>query len=552
MRTLLLAALALSAAAPAAAQTFRLVDPTLTVDNRRVGIVGAPLVQDPFGLLTLSVPGSGTYRVSDRPFAGARGVGQFDGTGLFFAVDGRSVRLRSSEPILDAGGGGGGPATAFVRFDPTSAPGARGLARVAVSDGADARGRSSADVAARADRPRRGPDSPARPVRSDDARTDADRLRAELERVSAERRALAAERDRLRAERDAAVDRGLPTRRARPEQTRDRTPSRTRWTRADRDDALDQARTREAALVAERDRMEADRDRLAAERDQLVAARVRAEAERDRLAVDLDAARRRAAVAEAAGARPRDGGAQTETARLRAEIAARDRALDALRTESEDRAVRLAETDAELGRAQRALLAAEAERTAAVAQRRSAAPGPAADRPLAERQRLLVQLADARAERDALALQVAVLQRERDGLRADLDRLASGRLADETGGPTADPIPRTPAVTPRAGAAATLPGFDFSRLRNPDVVRRRLDEAEYPLRAETGRTEGEVLVLFQTDPDGRVIRTAVASPIGGGLDALAESIVREMVFVAPVVSGLPTGLRSQVLVRFEM
>jgi TonB family protein len=62
---------------------------------------------------------------------------------------------------------------------------------------------------------------------------------------------------------------------------------------------------------------------------------------------------------------------------------------------------------------------------------------------------------------------------------------------------------------------------------------------------------GDVLVLFQTDASGRVIRTAVPLPVGGGLDAVAEEIVREMRFVPPVVDGQPTGLRSQVVVRFE-
>ena len=109
---------------------------------------------------------------------------------------------------------------------------------------------------------------------------------------------------------------------------------------------------------------------------------------------------------------------------------------------------------------------------------------------------------------------------------------------------------RTP-IPPQDGAVVTLPDFDFGRLQNPDVVQRRLSEAEYPHWATVGRVEGDVLVLFQADATGRVTRTAVPSPLGGGLDALAEDLVREMRFVPPVVNGQPAGLRSQVLVRFR-
>ncbi|HEX9950980.1 MAG TPA: hypothetical protein VGB53_04370, partial [Rubricoccaceae bacterium] len=134
MRVLLLSAtLGLAsglAALPAAAQTFRLVDPALTVDGRRVGVVGAPLVQEPFGVLAVSVPGSGTYRISDRPFAGSQRVGEFEGDGLVFALDGRSVRLRSAGPILDTAG----PTPAHVRFDAAEPGAPRGLARVSLTD----------------------------------------------------------------------------------------------------------------------------------------------------------------------------------------------------------------------------------------------------------------------------------------------------------------------------------------------------------------------------------------------------------------------------------
>ncbi len=504
MRTLLYSAVLGLAAVPASAQSFRLAEPTLSVDGRRVGVVGAPLVQESFGALTLNVPGSGTYRVSDRPFDGARGVGQFDGAGLYFAVDGRSVRLSSDGPILDRPG----PATAFVRFDASPEPGARGLARVAVTGPgrpADARG-SGAD---RTEAPPSGQPPRGRPRVETGG---AEQLRADLDRVSSERRALESDRDRLRVERDAAL--------------------------------------------AERDRMEPARDR--------------SEAARTRLAAELAAAVRRAETAATPAAAART---QAETARLRDEIVARDRALDALRTESEDRRVRLAETDAALGTSLRALAAARAAAPALSAPTPASTPPsalPAAVRPAespdadTERARLAERLAAAERERDALALQVAVLQQERDGLRDRIDRLTADLGAvrldvdrlrqappvrlDET----PPPAPTTDAQTADdSRARAYFPGFDFARLQNPDVVRRRLDEAEFPHWAAAGRISGDVLVLFATDRDGRVIRTAVSSPIGGGLDGFAESLVRDMRFVPPTVGGVPTGLRSQVLVRFE-
>ena len=60
-----------------------------------------------------------------------------------------------------------------------------------------------------------------------------------------------------------------------------------------------------------------------------------------------------------------------------------------------------------------------------------------------------------------------------------------------------------------------------------------------------------MLVLFETDTTGRVVRSAVPAPLGGGLDALAEDLVRSMRFEPPRVDGEPAPLRSQVLVRFE-
>ncbi len=566
MRALLLSLLV---AAPAGAQTFRLIDPALTVDNRRVGVAGAPLVQEPFGVLALSVPGAGVFRVSAAPFDGAAAAGEFDGDGLFFAIDGTSVRLRSAGPILD----GQASVPAFVRFDalPGATPRtpATGLARASVSDTPGGTPRSSADIAGRATPPR-GPASVARPA--PDARAEADALRQTLGRVTAERAALEAERDRLRAQRAAQ-------------------PGGTA-------EALAQATARSESLTA-------DAERLRAERDQIAAARDRAEDERTRLAGQLDDARVRADAARGTSAQAVAAG---DLDRLRADIVARDQTLAALRIESDDRSIRLAETDAALGQVQRALVAMTAERDAALtardaalterdaarrdrdartqgastpdltaeraalateradldaararlaADRAALAAAPAGDPSglLAERQRLLEQITATQSDRDALRLQIASLQSDRERLAGDVARLSSD-LATERAISAAlrvgAPTPAAAATSRPSAPVASFPDFDFSRLANPDAVRRRVDEAEYPRWAAEGRITGDVLVLFATDASGRVVRTAVATPVGGGLDGLAESLVRDMQFVPPVVDGIPTGLRSQVLVRFAL
>lgn len=459
MRALLLCLLV---CAPAGAQTFRLVDPALTVDNRRVGVAGAPLVQEPFGMLVLSVPGAGVFRISAAPFDGAAAAGEFDGDGLFFAVDGTSVRLRSSGPILEERAS----APAFVRFDALSGGTPRtratGLARVSVSDTPGGTPRSSADIAGRAEAPR-GPAALSRPA------TDA---RAE------------AERDRLHAQRTAQSGWPVGT------------------------GGLAQATARSEALAAEA-------DRLRAERDQIAAARDRAEADRTRLAGQFDATRSRV---DAALSTPAQAEAAGNLDRLRADVVARDQTLAALRTESEDRRIRLAETDAALGQARRALAAMTAER-------------------------------------DVLRLQITALQSDRDRFAGDASRLTSDLVAERaTSAALRVGTPAPAAALPsRSGVpVASFPDLDFSRLINPDAVRRRVDEAEYPRWAAEGRITGDVLVLFSTDASGRVVRTAVATPIGGGLDGLAESLVRDMQFVSPIVGGIPTGMRSQVLVRFAL
>lgn len=333
-----------AAASVASAQTYRLVDPSLSVDGRRVALVGTA---DGAGVLTITVPGDGVYRVAPQPFGAARRVGEFRGTGLVFAAGGRSVRLASRAPILDA------DAPAFATFEMATEE-ARGPARVSVGP---------------ADLPRVPPSDT--PLLGRDGPTD----RAELDRLRAERDRLRREVDRLTAVRQATADR--PT-----------SPV----------SAGEAAMSAQAALqiaVAERDRARSERDLAAAERDA------------------------------------------------------------------------------------------------------------------------------ARAERDALRLQVASL------------------LAQRT----------TPATGPTTGAVS-LPGFDFGRLRNAPAIERRLAALAAAGWGAPGRAAGEVVVLYQTDTSGRVVRTAVPVLLGGGLDAMAEALVSEMLFAPPVVDGLPAVLRSQVAVRF--
>ena len=141
------------------------------------------------------------------------------------------------------------------------------------------------------------------------------------------------------------------------------------------------------------------------------------------------------------------------------------------------------------------------------------------------------------------------LRAERDALQEEVRRLRASLEA--LGTPPAQP-PRMPTnpVEPEATARVSLPDFDLSRLYNRAEILDRLDATRYPEWAEASRIGGDVLVLFQTDANGSVVRTAVPRPLGGGLDALAEEIVRAMRFIPVRADGQPTGLRSQVVVRF--
>ncbi|MEM0961864.1 MAG: TonB family protein [Bacteroidota bacterium] len=617
MRFVLLLAVASVATVATAQPTFRLAQPTLTVDDRPLAVSGTPLVQRPFGLLAITLPGTGTFWVSDRPFIGSTRAGLFDEDGLFFHAGGRSLQLLSRNRILSTEG----PVSAYARFDAAPAGRTGGVARLAVADAADGRGMRSTIRSSPSRGTARGPGAssyePARrSARSRDLNRRADRpaarylrdtrarrLARDAERAVADRQRLAQERDRvaaLRAERQ----------RNRPAQV----PS----------GAFQ-------SLRIERDQLARDRDRLVVERDQLSAALARAEADRDQLAIQFSQLRARAEDAEARASRARRGAMdaerveadlislRAERSALRAEIESRDRAIATLTAETRNRADRLPSLEADLATARRQLAEAiaardralvdrdvayaqrdqaiserdqaRAERDAAVADadrlrvaqdqpglasgldldaerealardralldadRRALAAEREAldasarapenrDDALAERRDLIAELAATQAEREALLA-------ERSALVAERDRLAAALAAE---GSEVAASPGTTIRTPPGpeGAFAFLPGFDFSRLQNPDVVRRRLDEAQYPRWATVGRIEGDVLVLFQTDRTGRVIRTAVPTPLGGGLDALAEEIVREMTFVAPTVDGQATGLRSQVIVRFTL
>lgn len=451
MRTLaLFAATLVAAALPAASQsTFSLDDPVLSVDGRRVATMSGPLQHDAFEMLTVVVPGDGTYRISDRPFAGALRAGQFEGDGLVFAVGGRSVRLRGRSDLLSDPA----PTPAYVAYEPASGRLQGGPARLSVSpDGAALR-----TAAAEPRRPQmpaasRPADAPGRVDRSNPMRG----ARQETARQTGERRrTIATPPTRVH------VDRGAPT--------------------ADLPRVLD-----------ERNALLAERDRLLTERDQLVAERERALRDRDALARQLSAMQR-----------PAEGRAWTEDRRRRAERDAAHVERDALLSDRE--ALQTAQATTALAEAQ------DLESAAALA-----------------------------TDRDALVA-------DRDALRLERE---TARFAQATA-EAAAAAPSVPSIGAE-GPIAFLPGFDFARLQNPELVRRRLNEAAYPRWGVIGRIEGDVLVLFQTDPTGRVIRTAVPSPLGGGLDGLAEAIVQDMQFVPPVVEGRPTGLRSQVVVRFEL
>ncbi|MGB3542721.1 MAG: hypothetical protein WBA11_07355, partial [Rubrivirga sp.] len=311
MRLLLLSALVAVSASVSAQSTFRLSDPALFLNDARVLTTGAPLMQAPFGVLAIAVPGQGTFAVSDRPFSGSNRAGLFDEEGLFFHAGGVDVRLISRSRILSDSG----PVTAYAQFVPSGVRRTRGLARLFVADAVDGRGRRNMDRApiasasgpraSAADRPARRTlnrqaynrrnSSDFRPaaryLRDDEAR----RLARQVDRYQADRQRLAAERDRVA-------------------QTRGWTSGSDRRGRAVRVASTDQV----SMLLDTRRRLEDDRNRLALERDQLVASLGRAEAERDRLAAEFSLLRNRAEAAEAQAARA--GRTRNDFERVEAEV----------------------------------------------------------------------------------------------------------------------------------------------------------------------------------------------------------------------------------------
>ena len=547
MRTPLAAALfCLAPLAPEAQTPLALEAPVLVAAGERVPVDGAPLRAARFETLTLALPGRGTYTVSDRPFAGARRAGQFSGEGLFFASGGVSVRLLSAVPIL-----GGARRDAYVREEP--ARGARGdRARVSIPA---ASGAPPARAA-------RGPQAGASPERADPQapmREEVRRLRAELARLQATRDAdvtgarraadarlarVRAERDALRAERDAALAerRALAGEIGRVRADLERAQQQGRRVAADtyagdlrRLEREAESRDRAvAALTAERDERGAQIARLQAELAQAREATDAALAQRD--AARADAARLRAAP-EASGAAA--GG--NEAARLRTVVDGLQAELAEARAERD----RLAQSVAVQPRATtEAVLAREAEID------RLAAEVEAARAEIAGLRAALAEADAARArlssDRDALAADGDALRRERDALREQIAAMGSAPRprASEAASPRASGAAPAGATASGVGLPGVgLPGFDFARLANADDVRRALAAARAP-------TVGSVLVLFQTDADGRVIRTAVPRPLGSDADAVAEAVVRAMRFVPVRADGRPTGIRSQVLVRF--
>lgn len=161
------------------------------------------------------------------------------------------------------------------------------------------------------------------------------------------------------------------------------------------------------------------------------------------------------------------------------------------------------------------------------------------------------------AERAALRAERLALEAERERLALEREALHRERAAQPGAPQTSDAFPSLPVrpTVPPAGLSAaprtavSLPDLDIARVQNaPDVL-----AALAGLQDEARRrgVRGDALVLYVTDNTGRVVRTAVARPLGGGLDALAEGLVQSIRFVPPVVDGQPAVVRSQVTVRFE-
>ncbi|MEL6616708.1 MAG: TonB family protein, partial [Bacteroidota bacterium] len=292
-------------------------------------------------------------------------------------------------------------------------------------------------------------------------------------------------------------------------------------------------------LTAERDERGTQVGRLTTELERVNGLLTQTRAERDAARADLVALNERLAP-EAA-----------EVARLRAEVDRLGEALAQTRAERDRLAEltsvqgpELASGEAEIDRLQ-AEIASVRQRLAEHVERLGESES--------AREALQAEADALRDERDALAASgdtedTTALRAERDRLAQRVEALeAEIRAIRERPTPPETPEPPSrPAPEATSRAAVSFPGFDMARLTNLDEVTEQVSALRLP--ADDAR--GEVLVLFQTDPEGRVIRTAVARRIGNGLDEAAESLVQAMRFEPPTVDGQPTGLRSQVRVKF--
>lgn len=547
----------LAAPAASAQPSFALQDPVLVADGRTVPVEGAPLAQERFGALVLAVPGVATYTVSDRPFEGSRLAGQFENDGLYFAAEGVSVRLLSDVPILGPERRG-----AYVRTSRAAGPGGSARVALAVPARSEARRTQTTPQSARGRAPS------ADPERQTELRAEVARLRQQLSQLAAEREQavregdrdrqalqtsldrVTAERDALRAERDRALAErsALGTEMERVRRDAERATERGRAAEATRHrQALDRIRAEVvsrdetiALLTEERDERGTQVARLTTELERVHGLLTQTRAERDAARADLATLRERAAPEAAESSRLR-----VEMDRLGEALAQTRAERDRLAELTSVQAPELASGEAEIDRLQTELATVRQRLSDSIARQSETEEAMAS---------LQAETAGLREERDALRASGEAdtsLEAERDRLVQRIQALEAEvtRLRREARAPEASaPVPPSPQLPPRpaSGAVVSFPDFDTDRLTNLGEITDRIARLDMGSQAQAG----EVLVLFQTDTEGRVIRTAVARRIGNGLDEVAESLVQSMRFSPPTVDGQPTGLRSQVRVRF--
>ncbi|NNF58221.1 MAG: hypothetical protein HKN04_08255 [Rhodothermaceae bacterium] len=499
MRVLVFAACLFALVSGAAAQTaLHLTAPTLLVDGTPRTVDGAPLHQEPFSYVELTIPEHGTYFIAPRSFSGARRAGQFVGRTLAFTVDGRSVRLQSGTSLL----GTDEPVFAYIRLDPSGASRTAGPARLTGP---------TSSVSTASNRPRTSQQTAAS---SGATQAEAGRMQTDPRTQAAANGQLAAETEHLRRR---AVELGM------------------------QHEALQDERQQ---LVQTVTMLEASIAQTTTERDQL-----RQEAEARRAALAQASAGRTAASEEVAALANSRSTLQTDATALQADIAVLAAEVQRLRRER-----------TRLG-AERDDLAARPDRARTT---RPALPTDPA--------RLRARLEIAEQERDDYAVTIAGLRRDNVALQARFDSLADElralgdahvRLQDDRDqlvrerdvlhqeaeqlrsallGGQGIPAAPLPSTEPQRGIS--LPGFDLRRLQNEDAIRTRLTNA-----TRLNLPEGDVLVLFVTDPTGRVVETAVAETVHPDLMAFATTLVRAMMFVPSQMEGAPVPLRSQVTLR---